>query len=69
MMLRKCKEYKERMMIVQEGCPTYTFGYYTIYGCPSCGNLEYSYEPTNFEANPIQFIDGDKEINQFHVSN
>jgi len=57
------------MMIVQEGFPAYTFGSYIIYGCPNCGKLEYEYDNSNKEDNPIQYIWGNKDINQYHVSN
>jgi len=56
-------------MIVQEGFPAYTFGSYIIYGCPNCGKLEYEYDNSNKEDNPIQYIWGNKDINQYHVSN
>ena len=68
-MYKECKKCKERMMIVQEGCPAYTFGSYIIYGCPECGYLEYKYDEANIEINPITFVDGDKDINKYHVSN
>lgn len=59
---RKCKNCNERMMIAQEGKPPYTGGYWTIYGCPECGNLEYSYEDTISNMNIGQANLGDLDL-------
>jgi hypothetical protein len=68
-MIRYCSKCKERMMIFHEGTPKYTYGAYILYGCPSCGNVEYQFEDCNCEENPIKKVYDPQDINKFHVSN
>lgn len=61
-----CKKCNKKMMIAQEGHPPYTGGYWTIYGCPNCGTLEFSYDDTysNLDSNQIDL--GDNPIQWHH---
>ena len=68
-MYRECKECKERMMIINEGYPKYAHGSYIIYGCPSCGNMEYEYDPSNCDGNTIKLHYSATDVNQYYVSN
>ena len=68
-MYRECKNCKERMMIINEGYPKYAHGSYIIYGCPSCGFMEFKYDKTNVEGNQIKCHYDATGINQYYVSN
>lgn len=68
-MQRECKICKERMMIVTEGYPKYTHGGYIIYGCPSCGHMEFEYDNSNVEGNCMKSIYDPLDITKYHVSN
>lgn len=68
-MYKECKSCKERLMIIDEGYPKYAHGSYIMYGCPSCGNLEYEYDSSNSDGNPIKLEWSAIDVNQFYVSN
>lgn len=75
---KRCRHCNKRMMIAQEGRPPYTGGYWIIYGCPECGNLEYAYEDTisnldenkmDIGYNPIKWHQDVADLRRYAVSN
>ena len=68
-MEKYCKKCNGRMMIFQEGYPCYTHGTFILYGCTECGNVEYYYDNSNCEGNPIKVVYDPQDISKYHVSN
>ena len=68
-MYKECKSCKNRMMIINEGYPKYTHGSFIIYGCPTCGNMEFQYDNSNCEGNSMKSHYDPLDISKYHVSN